>query len=254
VTPLIHCLKNATTGLPVQSQSLRAFAWTYNAGDSNTLTNSTAGIYVFVYDGNTLPPSSLQVQLQYIVTTVGGVLNVLDGVLVTPRAVESVISISGWPYEDPENHLSLRTAVGSVQGSWSSSGLLVAGGGDGAVYFRFSGKAQIDGSLKTVTVGAAVLGDSTTFGNPYVTAQLQGRYSGNAAVHTVDVDFPAGASIIIYDPAMGSGSSPYPADDSSNSNLSLIIGLSVGLGVLVIIVVIVFGVFVAKRAGYDTVH
>lgn len=63
---------------------------------------------------------SPKIQLQYVVTEVAGTLNVLDGVPVFPKALESIVVIDGWPYESLDNTLTLKLAIGSAESSWSS--------------------------------------------------------------------------------------------------------------------------------------
>lgn len=245
--------KNAT-GSVVNTLLLKDLVWTYNITASNSMTNSTAGIYAFVFDGRKLLSAFPHIQLQFVVTELAGVLNLLEGgVLVVPRALESIVIIEGWTYANPDNYLTLRTVVGSLQGSWTANGQITAGSGDSAVYYRFAETVWVDGKVVPAKISGKVTGDiSKSFESAEVVAQLTGRYSVSASCEIVDVDFPVGAQLIVYDPTMGSGESPYP-NNASNSDQGLVIGLSVAGALLVVIVVIAAIVFARKRGNYQNV-
>ena len=134
-----------------------------------------------------------------------------------------------------------------------SDGQITAGSGDSAVYYRFAETAWVDGKVVPAKISGKVTGDiSKSFESAEVVAQLTGRYSLSASCEIVDVDFPAGSQVIVYDPTMGSGESPY-SNNASNSNQGLVIGLSVGGALLVVIVVIAAIVFARKRGNYQNV-
>jgi len=223
--------------------------WTFNVTASNLLTNASAGLYAFVYDGRP-PLSPLKVQIQYILTQTGGVLNMLNGVPVYPRALETIIIVSGWQYADPANRLSLYIAIGSVSASWTAVGLLTGGStSDDKIYFRLAPEATVNGRLVSVDIGVTVTASlSETFLNGPVVAQLNSRYKGQASCQIVEVVFPQNAGLIIYDPTMGNGDSPFPDDPPYGTNPPVAVILSVVGCILIVLIIVV--VIISCRGRY----
>jgi len=235
--------------------SLSLFRWARNDSYSATLTNASAGLYAFVFDGFRINPLITwpRIQLQYILTETAGQLN-LYSIPVYPRALESIIIIQGWKYVDPANHLVLKVGVGTADGSWSADGQFVAGTGNEKVFFRLSSQAIVDGNVSPAKVGASVSSSaSVVFANPAVVAQLNSRYQGGVSASLIEVSFPAGANDIFYDPTIGSGDSPYsPSAPPAEDILPIVFGvLGAFIAVLIIIVLAVY--FTRSRPGYDKV-
>jgi len=226
----------------------------YEFRRSTLLTNPSAGLYAFVVDGKQsgiFPPPSqpgLRVQLQYILSETAGTINILGGLPVYPNSVESIVVISGWNYASLDNYLSLFIAVGTGTTKWSVDGQLKTGGGDNKVYFRVAKEAFVGGVKSPVKIGAVVTADITaTFQNPNVQLQLVSKYKHSAECKIVEVSFLPGADLIVYDPTMGSGESPY--DGSTPDDSALIVGLGIGgcLLLLVVAVVIIFAWYYRRR-------
>jgi len=146
--------------------------------------------------------------------------------VVTPKSLESVISISGWKYKDIKNHLELvfgscagALAVGGT--ATSTSNVLTSGSGDDQVYVYYAEDAQINGKRGLVTVSHESVTDFKTIVDDVETQlKLTTAFKGVVAAKLTKVAFDAGASNIIYDPGMGNG--PVPQVDSG---ASLIISL-----------------------------
>jgi len=242
--------KNAS-GAEVTFLPFNTIIWFFNKTASISMTNVSAGIHAFVFEGARLGIGWPVVQIQYIVTEDAGTLNLLDGVMVVPRAIESIILINGWQYQSESNQLALRTAIGSLQSSGTVDGQISAGSGDNRVFFRFASKVQVDGVMVPAAVGVGVEKDiALTFQNKDVVAQLTGRYQAQAACQVVEVIFPAGAQSIAYDPTMGSGVSPYDQPTDTPNNTALIVGVVIGS--VAFVAIIIFGVacYVRRSASY----
>jgi len=147
---------------------------------------------------------SWTVSVSYVASDVVGVIN-QAGATVGPKSLESIVEISNWPYQSPNNTLSLVIAVASGSASISGNSF-VSGSGNSAVYFTASSNALINAALTPVKVSAFVNGDfNTDINDSNLQAQLQGKYGAQINVKLVTVTFPAGAADIKYDPTVGSG-------------------------------------------------
>jgi len=250
----ISIVERDATGADVLEIPLGSLGWNFNTSESDLITNKTAGLYGFVFDGSRIIQGWPTVQLQYIITEVGGELSLLNGVFVFPRAIESLILIDDWRYQNTANSLVLKVAVGTVQGSWVADGQITGGSGDGKVYFLFSKDVSVNGTMQPAKIGAIVTVDATVaFSNPNVAAQLNTKYQKEASCQVIEVILPAGANKIIYDPTMGSGEFPYGSPPTTDSNVVAIVLGIVGSLVVVVIVVVLIVMF-GKRPTYTAVE
>jgi len=149
--------------------------------------------------------------------------------------------------------LVLKLALGTATGSWSAEGQLTAGSGDGKVYFHLEKEAIVDGVVSPVKIGAIVNSSAAVaFGNADIAFQLSSRYQGEASCQIIEVEFPAGAASITYDPTMGSGDSPFePAPPTQANVLPIVLGV-VGAAVVVLVVIVVI-IYFGNRRGYSEV-
>jgi len=194
------------------------------------------------------------VQLQYIVTKAAGVINIIDGIPVFPKALESIVIIDGWQYASQENQLALRIAIGTADSTWTSDGQLISGSGDGQVFFRMATNVQADGKMSPVQIsGKTSVAVDGAFKNPLVEAQLKSRYQGSASCQIVDILFPPGASYIVYDPTMGSGQSPFSPTETNNNVLVISVAVSGSIAI-----VLAIGAFIIykrnKKSAYTTIE
>lgn len=166
------------------------------------------------------------------------------GAIVTPKTLESIVEINNYPYRSSSNYLTLTmgTATGNfdVVASASASNL-ISGGGEDQVYFALSNVAVVDGSKKFVTISGF---SKITGSNSYIEGQAKGKYGGSFSYATVSVDFPAGASKIIYDPTIGQGTPP-TINPISGVAIFFII-----FGIIAFITLIVVAVFFLYKKGY----
>jgi len=166
-------------------------------------------------------------ELTFVVTDVTGVLE--GGAVVVPKSLETIVTVSNWPYKSTQNSLSLVMGVATGSSSYDGS-VLVSGSGFNKVYFQVANEAVVDGSKKGVTVSAFTKSDLTTnFDDSSIETQLQGKYSGNVDVNLVTVTFPAGAANIEYDPSIGAGATP------PNSSASTVVGSLFLLGLIMLL-------------------
>jgi hypothetical protein len=249
----ISLVERNSAGEDQQEIKLSALGWGYNGTASNKLTNKTAGLYAFVFDGTRLVFNWPTVQLQYIITQIAGELNIFDGVSVYPKSLESIVLIDDWRYKNTSNHLVLKLALGTLKGSWTTDGQLTAGNGAGKVYFHLEKEAIIDGVLTPVKIGAKINATAdVAFQNADITVQLNSKYASEAACEIIEIEFPPGATSIVYDPTMGSGDSPFePVPPQPSNVLPIVLGV-VGASVVVILVVVII-LYCGQRQGYTTV-
>jgi hypothetical protein len=156
--------------------------------------------------------------LTFLVSKVVGVVNVGDAV-VSPKSLETIVSIQNWKYKDPKNQLNLVMGVATGSSSIQDGQLLVSGTGDDKVYFKLAKSAVINGNKQGVTISSFKESDISTNFNDNIKAQVQGKFQKNYDVKLVTVTFPANAADIVYDPSVGAGDVP-PAATSSSSTLT----------------------------------
>jgi len=155
----------------------------------------------------TNPTQPWTFSLSWIVSDVLGLLNQGNAVL-SPKSLESVVSIQNWPYLSSSNTLSLVIATATGQGS-SQDSAYVTGTGVNQVYFNVNKNAVVGGTLTPVQISGYTKGDfQADLGNADMQAQVVGKYGAQASLQLVTVTFPAGASDIVYDPTIGVGSVP----------------------------------------------
>lgn len=154
------------------------------------------------FNGTTRPESGYTVSFTVGASSVAGRLNV--GNPITPKNLEIVFSITGYPYTDQGNYLSLTIySVTIAQSSGSSSpNILVAGTGSTAPYVYFSQTATVDGQNATVDISSAS-SDSSEFGE-LLDAAIEYYTNGfEPTFFKTTIKFPPNAVDIIYDPAVG---------------------------------------------------
>jgi len=186
---------------------------------AQTDVDSSDGTLNYVTYNGTDSNSNTKVSITFLISSVAGILN--QNVQISPKSLESVVAISGYPYKNAANSLSLVIGVGTggVNGTLSGDTIYASGSN---VYFSLSDKVSVGGSL----VGASISGYSNGNIDEQVDissfkSQLQGRYNSDWTFNLVKVTFPAGADNIVYDPAVGSGNSPLSSSSSSASALAV---------------------------------
>jgi len=174
---------------------------------------------------NLLAPSTLRIQ--YIASRVIGKIGGFSDLVVSPRGLESIFYINTWTYQSQSNSLSLNMGIASktvalaVDGTLSSSD-----SGNSRVYVGMAKTALVNNNPTSVTVGAAVYADiNATFAsvNSNLVAQVQAKYGKLATATLISVSFPPGATNIVYDPNMGSGTAPNSATSLGTSFFTLFV-------------------------------
>jgi len=202
-TAYLRLEEHAPNGTLVATKSLKwallnGFSW--RASDQQ----QTGGLNYVVYNA-TDSASDVKVSISYLVSEVAGILN--GDIPIVPRSLEAVISITGYPYADPSNTLSLVIGVGYGGANLTASGRTVRSAGSD-VYFSLSDQVTVAGQKQGVQISGYETADvDAQTGNSDFLSQLQGKYSGSYSFNLVKVTFPAGADHIVYDPSAGNGQS-----------------------------------------------
>jgi len=195
------------SGVVVRTVKLSDLAWDVTQGKNGDLSYLTlVGQNVILQD--TLN-SGEDIEFDFFVSNVLGTVPIGPvNAIVTPRSLESVISINNWQYLSTSNTLDIvfGVATGSESDTGSISNMIVSGSGISEVYSTFSSEASINNAKGSVSVSysavsnlTAVIDDLTS-----ITA-LQNIYKGSISANIITVSFPAGASSIVYDPTVGAG-------------------------------------------------
>jgi len=192
-------------GATVQTIALNSFLYALQP-DSNT---GTGGLRYVNFKGT---KNNLAVTFTFVVSSVVGVLNVVGNGIITPKSLETIITIANFPYTSTANSVRLNMAVGTASASvlaQTSVTHLTSGTGTSGVFFTLDHTASVGGAATPVTISAFVDGQgSASLQNDQLAAQVTAKYGGTAAFKLVSVTFPAGAANIVYDPTMGAGATP----------------------------------------------
>jgi len=155
---------------------------------------------------------TFEVRVTYIATDRVGILNVGAVAVVTPKAIESVINITNFPYTNVANSVRLNIGVATQASAVQATAQfthLAGGNGNAATYFTLNKQVLAGGVLHPAQISAFVdVAQTADFGNNDVVGQVNVKYANAASFKIVSVTFPAGAASIIYDPAVGAGSTP----------------------------------------------
>jgi len=205
--------ENAPNGTLVRRQSLKE-GWGSTGIQWDTANSGVSGELKYVSFNGGIKGQSWVIALTFVVSDVVGVIDLADAT-VTPKSLESIVSISNWPYQDVENTLTLVMAVAT--GEAHVKGKIVTSGSDASkVYFSLASQATVQGSKQDVTVSAFSSGEFSSTIDSNCEAQLKAVYGSKSQVQLVHVTFPAGAADILYDPTLGAGE--VAADNASSSN------------------------------------
>jgi len=129
---------------------------------------------------------------------------------VSPKHIESFVELNGWKLEDPANYLSLGFGVitGNATGAFAQKVTVSTGSGANQVYAHFASKVDVNGQVGAVKINKTAVGVAEAavfFGDIGVVSAAAAVYQGQIGAYSVEVDFPAGQTHIIYDPGMGAG-------------------------------------------------
>jgi len=154
-----------------------------------------------------------KVTITYVTSAKAGILKYGE-TPVSPRSLEMIIEVSGFTLSDNKNHirmdLGLLTASGA--GSVEGSANVVHREGQEDIYVAASTHAVIDGKRAEVEVSVKSGADDL---DTFTEAVLKAALGGSIDAQIAHVDFPAGETSFVYDPACGSGSNVYEAGASS---------------------------------------
>jgi len=163
-----------------------------------------------------------KVTVTYLTSKQAGILEYGD-TPVSPNTIEMVIEVKKFKLSDKKHHVRLNVGMVSASGEGTADGDIKSIEHDGeTIYVAASHYADVDGKREVVTVdlkSGSLLDDSS-----YLTSfdlAMKGTLGGNYDAHIAHIDFPAGATNFIYDPAAGCGENVYKAG-ASTVTLSLL--------------------------------
>ena len=173
--------------------------------------------------------SEFFLEVTWFISQVTGMVN-LGNTTITPRMIESVIRISNYTYANEDNHLRLKilAAHGGIQVS-AQGNTLETGEGLEKMYVRLATTCHV------VPNGRAFWGiPHGVVVSAWKRAQnlkqlilksraknyLNAKWGSNWDVMVATVDFPAGATDIVYDPTLGTGQSKQTQNSQAGALLS----------------------------------
>jgi len=200
-------------GVIVQQFPLSDFTWS-----STAVTTSSSTLQYATTTGTLLGQTGFSVSFTLVVSSVVGLVSSSGSTpinaLVTPKSLEVILEIDGFPYTNVANsaQLTVGVATGSTELLANISSLpvvgnsyaLSVGSGLSAVYVTFASQANVDGNKGDVNISIEVAGSADVGGLSTELFSLTSQVS----CKLVNITFPAGSAKIIYDPATGTGVPP----------------------------------------------
>ena len=136
---------------------------------------------------------------------------------VSPRSFEMIVEGKGFQLQSNENHLRAKVALITASGEGNVKGEAQVRKVEGTeVYAAASSYVVIDGERVKVNVEVK----SEQYESPRSEVDLSAKlleaaFGGNFDARIASVDFPAGKTNFVYDPAVGAGSNIYKAGAST---------------------------------------
>jgi len=195
------------TNATVQTIPLDGLKWVLT--NTQVATNGK-GLQWVTFQGTSPNIPNFSIQISAVFSQILGLLNVVGTPVITPKSLETIINMTNFPYKNKADSVRLNTVVGMGMASLSIQGsvTITSGNGTSGSYVHFSNQVQADGQTTTVTVNSVDAGNSA-MGYQIVDAQVTAKFSTAHSIMFVSITFPPGATTVIYDPSLGSGSD-YP--------------------------------------------
>lgn len=140
-----------------------------------------------------------QIRFVVIASNVLGKLNFADAP-VSPKTLETVIEITH-TYQNPLNHLELGIGVTTVDADMRGNAIITKKG-DSNVYLTMAAHAIVNGTVGDADVAAYAAG---TIEGSLIDIWFNALIGTKRDTYVTSVSFPAGATTILYDPAVGQG-------------------------------------------------
>jgi len=211
----VRLVERDVDGVEVAAYSLGGGAQTITWNTNASLTGDLKWFHMGSEFHNNVTDTYFHVGITFFVSTVLGRINLAE-TDIDPRMLESVIRISNYTYANSSNHLSLRIAAVHDTTSYSASGDSVSTGQDlKELYVKLASKCHVvENATALVGVVQPVI-ISQWFVDTAVkslvalsdaAAYLTQKFGANWDVRIASIQFPAGATHIVYDPTLGAGS------------------------------------------------
>lgn len=166
------------------------------------------------------------VEVDFFLSQVSGMINAAN-TTITPRVLESTFRVSNYTYANPNNHLRLKVAAAHGGVKAVGTGMLKADAdGLAEMYVRLAGHCHVlhdwrayHGDVYDVLVSSWTESASlkAVINRSHIKLYLDIKYAGTWKVLIANVNFPAGASNIIYDPTLGGGTTKAVEPTSASS-------------------------------------
>jgi len=158
--------------------------------------------------------TSAKLTFTYMTSLNGGIIEYGD-TPVSPRSFETIIEVSGFSLSDPANHVRMDLGILTTPGTGraESNSVVLHRQGQEDMYLALSDFSIVGGARARVTI-------SMESGEPETGSIskkiLKTALGGEFETQIAHIDFPAGISDFIYDPAIGSGVNIYAAAEPAN--------------------------------------
>jgi hypothetical protein len=233
---------DGTSGKIVRYNFFKNYVW--------HITNQSAGgspVPFVTFEGkNSNSTDTLVVDLTFIIPSALINLQVSNSglnTLVSPKGLEILVGINAASYNYKSTNNFLRLVTLAVTGTASAKGsvtsgingaktLLQSGSGSSQVNLRFIPTVLVGSNLASAAVTVTVTSSSnfTQIDVGALMNQVNAKYGNSASLNVITVDFPAGATLLVYDPTMTAGDDPAVTSGSSSIIVSLfLLGLLICL-------------------------
>jgi len=215
----------------LSTQNLNGLVWSYSAVNSNTQVGQSINYGTFV---GTQLIGNFNVSVTFIQSNVVGVIAVggCTTFISSPKAIETIIQIQNYPYQNPAAPGTPRLKIGVGYGTANAqfSGTAQIQNTDASrVYFTAANTAVVDGQTKNVKT-VMVTGNFNADLTGALTGVISGKYGAQVGAQLVYVNFGKnGAANVCYDPSLGAGAIPGSAITTSFSILLIVLAIIVEL-------------------------
>jgi len=183
-------------------------------GDDGNITAYTADIS---------PAGVSSVTVTYITSKRAGIIE-YGRTPISPNTFEMVIEVKGFRLSDEKNHVRMYFGLLTASGKGGIEGetqMVHAEGMD--IYAGVSKYAVISGKRKEVSINMKAEAAGVGL-DDWTTSNIKVAFGGKIDTKIATVDFPAGATDFVYDPAVGAGKDIYQAGASAVA-LSFLVAL-----------------------------
>jgi len=161
--------------------------------------------------------SALTITVTFVSSKDAGVVE-YGNTPVSPRSFEMIIEVNNFYLSDSKNHVRMSVGIFSPSGTVENNAVVFHREGKEDLYAAMSNQAVVDG--KNVAVTVKIESGSPRLDHTTQALLLAALNNTIVTPRVASVDFPAGVTNFVYDPAVGTGVNIYSATTAGSSTSS----------------------------------